>query len=168
MKLKIKIKTHCPECMPELIAGGDWIDLKCGETKIIGEAPKVTQGTTYFTVALVSLGVSIELPKGYEAIIAARSSLFKHKGAMLANNIGIIDNNYCGEDDVWMAPLLPFRPFMIKKGERIVQFRIQLSQKATVWQKFKHLFYNGIELVQVPTLAKQNRGGFGSTSGYNQ
>lgn len=168
MKLKIKIKTHCPECMPEILPGGDWIDLKCGETKVFGEAPKNADGTVYFNVALINLGVSMKLPKGYEAVMVSRSSLFKHKGAMLANNVGIIDNSYCGENDIWKAPLVAFRPFIIKKGERIVQFRVQLSQKATIWQKFKHLFYNGIELIPVQNLSETNRGGFGSTNGYNQ
>ena len=50
------------------------------------------------------------------------------------------------------------------KGERICQFRVQLSQKATMWQKIKWLFSSGIELVQVKDLPnKTNRGGFGST-----
>ena len=52
----------------------------------------------------------------------------------------------------------------IKEGERICQFRIQLSQKATVWQKIKWLFTSGIELIEVDKLpSKVNRDGFGST-----
>ena len=51
----------------------------------------------------------------------------------------------------------------IKKGDRICQFRIQLSQKATFWQKLKWLFSSGIELVEVDSLNNKSRGGFGST-----
>ena len=51
----------------------------------------------------------------------------------------------------------------IHKGDRICQFRIQLSQKATIWQKIKWLFSSGIELVQVDNLRDENRGGMGST-----
>ena len=51
----------------------------------------------------------------------------------------------------------------IHKGDRICQFRIQLSQKATMWQKLKWLSSSGIELVEVDDLGDNNRGGFGST-----
>ena len=49
------------------------------------------------------------------------------------------------------------------KGDRICQFRIQLSQKATMWQKIKWLLSSGIELVEVDDLGNENRLGFGST-----
>ena len=48
-------------------------------------------------------------------------------------------------------------------GDRVAQFRIQLSQKATVWQKIKWLFSSGIEFVDVEDLHNESRGGFGST-----
>ena len=51
----------------------------------------------------------------------------------------------------------------INKGDRICQFRIQLSQKATVWQKIKWLFSSGIKIEYVDSLSDNNRGGFGST-----
>ena len=43
---------------------------------------------------LVPLGVAMELPKGYEAIIAPRSSTFKNYGLIQTNSIGIIDESY--------------------------------------------------------------------------
>lgn len=52
---------------------------------------------------------------------------------------------------------------IINKGDRICQFRIQLSQKATFWQKIKWLLSSGVELVKVDNLSSVNRGGFGST-----
>ena len=41
----------------------------------------------------ISLGVSMELPEGYEAHLLPRSSTFKNFGIILANGMGIIDNS---------------------------------------------------------------------------
>jgi dUTPase len=51
----------------------------------------------------------------------------------------------------------------IKYGDRVAQFRIQLSQRASIWQKLKWLFTSEIEFVQVKHLGNEDRGGFGST-----
>ena len=82
---------------------------------------------------------------------------------MCANSEGVIDNSYCGDEDEWRFPAIAFRDTTINKGERICQFRIQLSQKATIWQKLRWLFSNKIELVSVDKLESINRGGFGTT-----
>ena len=50
------------------------------------------------------------------------------------------------------------REATIEAGDRICQFRIQLSQKATMWQKLKWLLSSGIELVEVDDLSDDNRG----------
>lgn len=71
--------------------------------------------------------------------------------------------SYCGEKDVWGFPALAIGDASISKGDRICQFRIELSQKATVWQKLKWLFCSGIEIVTVDKLYNPARGGFGST-----
>ena len=55
------------------------------------------------------------------------------------------------------------RETTIKVGDRICQFRIQLSQKATLWQKIKWLLSSGIELVEVDNLNNEDRGGFGTS-----
>ena len=55
------------------------------------------------------------------------------------------------------------RETTIEAGDRICQFRIQLSQKATMWQKIKWLLSSGIELVEVDDLGDDNRGGFGTS-----
>ena len=82
---------------------------------------------------------------------------------MQTNSIGVIDNTYCGNGDEWMVNMIAFDSSEIHKGDRICQFRIQLSQNATIWQKIKWFFTNKIELVEVDTLSEINRGGFGST-----
>lgn len=63
---------------------GDWIDLRAAEdVSMIGGQFK-----------LIPLGVAMELPEGYEALVAPRSSTFKNLGILLANSIGIIDESY--------------------------------------------------------------------------
>lgn len=74
--------------------------------------------------------------------------------------------SYSGNEDEWKFPALATRETTINKGDRICQFRIQLSQKATIWQKLRWLFSRKIELVKVDNLDPNNRGGFGS-SGIN-
>ncbi len=62
-----------------------------------------------------------------------------------------------------MAHVIAFDDIEIKKGERLFQFRIQLSQKATMWQKLRWLFASGIKLVRVNELGHHDRGGHGTT-----
>lgn len=71
--------------------------------------------------------------------------------------------SYNGNGDEWKFPAVAIRPTSIEKGTRICQFRVQLSQKATMWQKIKWLLSSGIELVEVGNLSNTNRGGFGSS-----
>src|SRR3954466_9652066 len=49
--------------------------------------------------ALIPTGLVVATPQSYALLILARSSLFKKTGCMLANGVGLIDNDYCGDDD---------------------------------------------------------------------
>jgi dUTPase len=60
-------------------------------------------------------------------------------------------------------PVVATRAVIIPKGTRLAQFRVNLSQKATVWQKLKWLFSSGVKLKKVNSLNNPNRNGFGST-----
>lgn len=102
------------------------------------------------TVALVPLNIAIQPPANHWVLLAARSSLFK-KGLMLANGIGVGDEDYAGDEDEYKAALFNFtdQPVTIKKGDRLVQALILPRQK--------------MELKEVTTLAAKSRGGFGST-----
>ena len=176
MKLKIKVKVLTEGCMPSVIDKGDWIDLICAEdvelkapqsgtlreqTNEYGVTSKVRNVEA--EVIYIPLGVAMELPKGYEAIVLPRSSTPKKFGIICGNSMGIIDNSYCGNEDEWKFPAVTIRPTSIEKGTRICQFRVQLSQKATIWQKVKWLFTSGVKLVEVENLRNENRSGFGST-----
>lgn len=176
MKAKIKVKLINPDCNIEVIQKGDWIDLRAGETiKLCGpyaETAKYASTATgerkrvhkvVFSSSRVPLGVAMKLPAGYEAIVDVRSSTYKKYAVILSNSQGVIDNSYCGNKDEWKAEFIAFHDTVITKGERICQFRIQLSQKATAWQKIKWLFTSGVELEFVDNLSDTDRGGFGST-----
>jgi dUTP pyrophosphatase len=73
--------------------------------------------------ALVSTGLFIALPKGYEAQIRPRSGLaFKH-GITVLNSPGTIDADYRGELKVLLVNLSN-TSFMINDGERVAQMVI--------------------------------------------
>lgn len=176
MKLKIKVKRLNKSLeLPKVIKKGEWIDLRASHD-ITLEAPQagtlkthkvdgksVSHRDVTFYPALIGLGIAARLPEGFEAVMLPRSGTFKNFGVTLANNQGVIDNSYSGNNDEWKFNAIPFRDGEINEGDRICQFRIQLSQKATVWQKLKWLLSSGIEIVEVKSLNGRDRGGFGST-----
>lgn len=150
--MKIKIKLNNTKLL-NIVEKGDWIDLYAAENIDIKKGQ----------FAKINLGVAMELPKGYEAIIAPRSSTFKYYSITMANSIGIIDNTYCGNNDYWSFAAIAHNNVSIKAGNKICQFRIQLSQKATFWQKLRWLFDSKIKFKEVDVLNKPDRGGFGTT-----
>lgn len=176
MKLKVLIKRFKDEngapfvSIPKIIKKGEWIDLSAAKECIL-QAPQAgtLKGSEHkhrdvvSDVTYIPLGVAMKLPDGFEAIMASRSSAAHKLGVMQANGIGVIDNSYAGDDDEWMYPAISIRKTSIAKNTRLCQFRIQLSQKASLWQKIKWLFTSGIELIEVDSLNHENRSGLGST-----
>lgn len=124
----------------EVIDQGDWIDLRTAED--------VTLKAGEFK--LISLGVSMKLPEGYEAHIVPRSSTFIKHGILQANHFGVIDSSFSGENDIWRFPALAMRETYIPKNTRICQFRLVKKMPQFVLQEVDHL--DG-----------PDRGGFGST-----
>ena len=176
MKLKILVKRFKNENgepivdFPKVIKKGDWVDLRAAK-EVVLNAPQagtlkghdVKHRDVVADVTYIPLGIAVKLPDGFEAIIASRSSAAKKMGIMLANGIGIVDNSYQGDEDQWMYPAISLRKTSIALNTRLCQMRIQLSQKATFWQKVKWFLSSGIELVEVESLGSDNRGGIGST-----
>lgn len=171
--MTIKVLEKTEGCMPNIIKVGDWIDLRTSEDVSL-KCPQANRLHNYkdiqgkvrdvdFSNMLIPLGVAIELPKGYEAILVPRSSTFLTWGILQTNSFGVIDCSYCSDNDEWKMPVLAIKNTTIPKGTRIAQFRIQLSQKASVWQKIKWLFSNKITIKKVDSLNNPERGGFGST-----
>lgn len=174
--MDIKIKRINKDLrFPTIIHKGEWIDLRASED-VVMKAPQaqtlkktIVDGETIsyrdveFDTQLIPLGIAMQLPKGYEAVILPRSGTFKNFGIMLTNSAGIIDSSYCGDEDEWKFGAIALKHCEIQEGDRICQFRIQLSQKATMWQKIKWLFSSKINLVEVEHLGNDNRSGFSST-----
>lgn len=151
MKIKVKLKDYAT--LPEFIEKGDWVDLRASEICEMNKGD----------FRLIGLGVAMKLPKGFEAHVIPRSSTFKNTGLIMVNSVGIIDNSYCGNDDEWKFPALASRDVSILHSDRICQFRIALSQRATFLQKLRWLLSSRIDFVKTDQLSSENRGGFGST-----
>lgn len=124
----------------EKISKGDWIDLRAAETVELKAGD----------FKIISLGISMKLPEGYEAHIVPRSSTFKKWGILQTNHMGVIDNSYSGDNDVWGMPVLAMRDTVIQENDRICQFRIVKRMEQ-------------VEMEQVDHLEGVDRGGFGST-----
>jgi dUTP pyrophosphatase len=171
MKLKIKVKVLTDGCLPIIHDNGDWIDLKAAtymEIRAAQAGVQYQEGNEKYRdvtipVTYIPLGVAIELPKGFEAIIASRSSGPRRLGLFIPSGKGVVDNSYKGDNDQWHYVAAPMCNTEIYKGDRICQFRIQLSQKSTFWQKLKWLFSSGVEIVEVDSLEGNDRGGLGTS-----
>lgn len=137
----ICIKYHDNALTPlEPTTIGDWIDLRSAETV------QLKAGEFY----LLSLGVSMRLPEGYEAHIAPRSSTFKNWGILQTNSVGVVDQSYCGDNDIWKMPVLATRDTTINFNDRVCQFRIMKKMPK-------------VRFVELAHLEGPDRGGFGST-----
>jgi dUTP pyrophosphatase len=82
-------------------------------------------------IKLVSAGIYIGIPEGYEAQIRPRSGLAIKHGISLVNTPGTIDSDYRG-----LVSLIMINhgkdPFVIRRGERIAQMVIQEVIRAQV------------------------------------
>ena len=71
--------------------------------------------------------------------------------------------SYHGNNDEWLVSAIALKATEIHVGDKIAQFEIVPSSKATIWQKIKWLFSNKIEFIQVESLGNADRGGFGTS-----
>lgn len=142
-QLKIKIKLLNGQVAPRKIDKGDWIDLRTNEDVYLREGE----------MKLIPLGVAMQLPEGYEAVLAPRSSTFKNFGILQTNAWGIIDESYCGDEDEWKFPAYATRDINIPVGSRICQFRIQKKMPE-------------VEFEICESLGNESRKGFGSSGIY--
>ena len=110
------------------------------------ESKTINPGETIF----FNTGLVICTPENHALILASRSSNSK-KGIILANSIGIIDEDYCGPEDELRLAIhnILDKPYIVEKGERIAQGMFVPISKA--------------EFNEVKELTNNNRGGFGST-----
>ena len=138
--IPVRVKYHSDIDPIEINPKGDWVDLRCAEDV------ELKKGET----KLISLGVSMQLPDGYEAHLVVRSSTPKKWGIVQLNVPGVIDNSYCGNNDIWYLQVMAIRDTFIPKNTRIAQFRIFYKQPQ-------------LKFIPVEDLGNEDRGGFGST-----
>lgn len=142
MNKTIRIKYHSNEIEKLTYIDGksDWIDLRVAENVSLKKGE----------FRLISMGVSMQIPGGYEMLLAPRSSTFKNFGLIQTNSLGVIDESYCGDNDIIRMPVYATRDTELKVNDRIAQFRIIEHQPTITFE-------------EVESLGNQDRGGFGST-----
>lgn len=137
-EIKIKYQEGVQHIEPLKV--GDWFDLVCAQDVFMKAGEH----------KLIPLGVAMQLPDGYEAHIAPRSSTYKKYGLIQTNCPGIVDNSYCGDEDWWFWSVVADRDTSVPKNTRVCQFRIVEKQPE-------------VTFIEVEKLGNENRGGCGST-----
>ena len=138
--IRIKYHSNQIEKLTYIEGKSDWIDLRVAED--------VTLKAGEFR--LISMGVSMQLPQGYEMLLVPRSSTFKNFGIIQTNHMGVIDYTYSGDNDQWRMPVYALRDTEVHVNDRICQFRIIQHQPT-------------IHFDEKNSLGNKSRGGFGST-----
>ena len=142
VEAKLKIKYHVKELEKLRYIDGksDWIDLR------VAVNVSMKQGE----YRLISMGISVEIPKGYEMLIVPRSSAYKNFGILQTNAMGVVDESFCGDNDIIHMPILAMRDTEIHINDRIGQFRLMPHQPE-------------VHFIEVDHLDNEDRGGFGTT-----
>lgn len=102
------------------------------------------------TPTLVSTGLKISLPKGYEAQVRSRSGLALKQNVCVLNSPGTVDNEYTGELGVILINHGSFTYF-VEEGDRVAQLVIAPVVPA-----------DSVEIQSVEETVR-GEGGFGST-----
>ena len=153
MSMVIRIKYFNGAVRLKRISKGNWIDVYSNKDVFVGEGER----------AMIPLGFALELPSGWEAHLAPRSSTFKSWGIIQTNSVGVVDDTYIGDNDQWHMPVycldakdtetvdgIEKRGSWIKHGDKIGQFRIMEVMPE-------------IEFNEVESFGNEDRGGFGTT-----
>lgn len=122
-------------------AGSVGFDLICRES---AEIPP-------HAIVLIPANVIIETPAGYMLMVCLRSSAPRKFGLMMPQGVGIVDNDYCGEEDELKIQVYNFtdKVVNVERGSRIAQ---------AVFVRVETAAWNEVERMRSPS-----RGGFGST-----
>jgi dUTP pyrophosphatase len=102
-------------------------------------------------VAVVSTGVSVDIPEGHYALVCSRSGLAAKYGVFVLNAPGIIDADYRQEIKVILAKFpnsMDNGRFQINKGDRIAQLLFGQCD---------------VNILSRVTADAERTGGFGST-----
>jgi len=122
-------------------AGSVGFDLLARETTVIEPG----------AIVLVPANLVVEVPEGYMLSLISRSSTPRKKGLLKPHSIGVIDQDYCGENDELKIQVYNFtkETTTVERGEKIAQ-GIFVRVDKFEWQ-------------EVDTMDNTDRGGFGST-----
>ena len=103
------------------------------------------------SITLIPSNLIVKVPKEYMLMLAPRSSLFKKKGLIMPNSVGIIDQDYCGDGDELLLQVYNITNEIVKvnRGEKLGQ---------GIFVKIKKVKFN-----ESKSKFGENRGGFGST-----
>jgi dUTP pyrophosphatase len=103
-------------------------------------------------VVLVPTGLVIQAPPGHFLAIVARSSTPMKRGLMVANGVGIVDEDYCGPADQVKIEVINFtqQPVTVARGDRLAQ-GLFLPVVRAEWRETDG------------DLREGSRGGFGAT-----
>ena len=151
--MKIRIKYFEGATKLKKISKGNWIDVYACKDIFVPLNER----------AMVPLGFALELPSGWEAHLAPRSSTFKTWGIIQTNSVGVVDDTYIGDNDQWHMPVYclegkgtelidgeEIKGTWIRKGDKIAQFRIMEVMPE-------------IQFDEVESFGNCDRGGFGTT-----
>jgi dUTP pyrophosphatase len=127
--------------IPTYMTGGSsGMDLYSAEEKIIPPGKW----------EVISTGIAVEIPYGYEGEVRSRSGLAKNYGVFVLNSPGTIDSDYRGEVKVILMNLGD-EPFKVNVGDRIAQLVISPVVRAEITE------------VEELSSTERNDGGFGHT-----
>lgn len=140
--MKIKIRSISGEYPSYTTDGAAGMDIKA-----FTDSPVVIEP---WKRALVPTGLFMEIERGYEVQIRARSGLAIKHGIGLVNGVGTIDSDYRGEVKVALINMSD-EAFAVNSGDRIAQMVVSKLEK--------------VEIEKADTLSDTERGsgGFGHT-----
>ena len=103
------------------------------------------------SLELIPANVIVETPPGYMLMVTLRSSTPRKLGLLIPHGVGVIDQDYCGEDDEIKIQVYNFssNPVTVERGDKIAQ-GIFVRVDAAQWS-------------EVDRIETETRGGFGST-----
>ena len=115
-------------------------------------SPRVDATIAPGEVVVLPANVIVEVPMGYVLLVAGRSSLVK-RGLILANSVGVVDQDFHGSKDELGLQLrnITDQPITVRRGDRLAQGFFVPVERAE-WQE-----------LQLKEVTATSRGGFGST-----
>lgn len=141
MKINIKRVDKTIPLPKYETAGAVGFDLLCRESAEIAA----------HSIVLIPANVIVETPPGYMLMVCLRSSTPRKLGLLMPQGLGIVDNDYCGEEDELKIQVYNFtdQVVSVERGSRIAQ-AVFVQVDTAEWN-------------EVEQMSESSRGGFGST-----